>query len=234
MNSKKFDPSAWDAWRRSEFEKHGNDPDGWIRIAGNLLVTASIIGVTACNGTRVMLRNVLYGGPATDKPRTEEEEKLVSYSMKTHSPRFMLYSFAVECLLKALWLSRGGLLNIDGRYKSPKRLEKSHNLLEIAEALSCVDIFDEPQRDLLDRLSAYNEGGRYPTHGRYDHYGIQPPRPEGVNRSYISWGTDDTLCLHTVLAVLYLELGLQIPSEAETLKEEYRVVQSAYGQPVLG
>lgn len=223
-----FDHAAWTSWRRREVEKSGNDPTAWINVARNLVVSAAILVSTYTAALRIILRNVRAGGSEIDSPRTSEEEVTIRIGHQTHSVALMLFGFAVECLLKSVYLMRGGLLYRDGKYTNPKKLARSHNLVELSEALKCSDLFSEEQLDLLDLLSARNEMGRYPTHSRFEHYGIQPPAEDGTARFYGLWDSGKSTVLFDVLEVLYRELGEKTPIEADSLLEEGRVVRRSY------
>lgn len=222
---KKFDRAVWDSWRRSQFEDAYGDPSGWIRASKNLIEAASLLSRNDSAGMAISLRNVNNGGSTTDEPATAEEERIVSSGIRTHTVKLMLFGFAAESLLKAVYVKRGGVLQKDGRYRSPKRLNKTHNLLEIAEALDCAAMFSSKQLDLLDLLSATNEMGRYPAHSRYDDYGLQPPRPDGTARFYGIWSpSTDSVTLYEVLDILFRSLDEVIPPAADALVEESRVI----------
>lgn len=227
--SQAHDPLAWDIWRKSMTEESGNNPDGWVRVSKNLVESGAILASTYSDALAIMLRNVCNGGPETDRLRTPEENAIVRRGQQTSSVGLMLFGFAIECLLKATYLSRGGVLYKNGRYKSPARLKLSHNLLEIAESLGCISLFTEPQRDALDLLSARNEMGRYPAHTSYENYGTQPPNADGIVRHYGIWDVNKSELVFDILDVLYKELGEEIPSAANALIEQGRIERSSYG-----
>lgn len=227
--SETFDAAAWDLWRKSEVEKSGNDPAGWVAVSKNLVVSGALLASTYSTALAIILGNVRNGGLQADRPRTPEEEAIVRTGHQTHSVGLMLFGFAVECLLKATYLKRGGVLYRNGKYTNPKRLDRSHNLLDIADVLDCSSLFTQQQRDVLDLLSARNEMGRYPTHSRYDNYGIQPPAADGMARFYGIWDANKSASVFDVLQILYKELGEEIPSVADALLEDGRVVRASYG-----
>lgn len=226
--TRKFDPIAWDNWRRDEFEKSCDNPDGWISVGSNLVESGALFASHWAASNRIMLRNVLKGGSATDKPRTPDEEEIVRFGVRTFSVQLMLFSFAIECLLKGLYIQKGGVLHKDGRYRSPKKLNKSHNLLEIAEVLGLDTLFSDEQKLILDELSASNERGRYPIHSAYHHYTFQPPEPHGSGRSYAFWNAHNSATVHEILSILYKALGVDIPASADALVEYGRVVDRSY------
>lgn len=228
-----MDQAAWEAWRKDEIQKHGNDSTAWARVSKNLVVSASLLAAIDADSWRIMLRNVRNGGAETDRPRTDDEEAIVQKGQQTHQVTLMLLGFAIECLLKAVFLHRGGALYKDGKYLSgslkQKGLQKAHNLLQIANALDCAALFDAEQLDLLDLISASNEMGRYPAHFRFDEYGLQPPGPDGNARFYGLWGPARTSMVFFILRVLYAVLGDEIPDAADALLEPERVARLAYG-----
>lgn len=224
-----FDAVAWETWRKSETEKHGNDPSAWVRTSNSLVVSGALVASTYVEASKIMFRNVLKGGSATDMHRTTAEDALVSVGLQTHSVGLMLFGFAVECLMKAVFLTRGGVLYIDGRLQNPRRQGRSHNLLEVAEAVGCSSLFTPEQLEMLDLLSARNETGRYPMHSRSDSYGAQPPKPHGSGRFYGVWDSSQSATLHEALQVLYRELKAEMPRSADTLIEQGRVERHAYG-----
>ncbi|GAB3356206.1 hypothetical protein [Lysobacter tyrosinilyticus] len=228
-----MDQATWEAWRKDEIQKHGNDPVAWARVSKNLVVSASVLASTDADSLRIIMRNLRNGGSDTDRPRTPDEEAIVQKGHQTHRVTLMLLGFAIECLLKAVFLSRGGQLYLNGTYASrslkQKGLQKSHNLLQIANVLDCASLFSAEQLDLLDDISASNEMGRYPAHSRFDEYGLQCPAPDGTARFYGLWGPGRTSQVFFILRVLYTELGDEIPNAAFALLEPERVARLAYG-----
>src|SRR5258706_4056497 len=74
----------------------GNSASGWISSADGLLA-----------GAEVLREQRLAAEHECDPPPG---------TWRTHPPELMLRGMAVECLLKAVWLTRGGTLAADGRY----------------------------------------------------------------------------------------------------------------------
>lgn len=231
MNSE-FEHARWEAWRKDQIEQHGNDPAGWIRVARNLIEAGALLAIAGEDSSRIMLRAVLRGGPSED-PRTIEEERIVRRGTQTYSVKLMLFGFAVECLLKAHYLKRGGKLYVDGKLRHPKRLAKSHNLAELAQVLECSELFDEKQLDVLDLLSARNEMGRYPVHAKYDQYGLQPGvRPNGFARFYGLWDEGKSAEVFGIIRTIYRSLGEEIPASARSLLAGLRVECASYNTPM--
>jgi hypothetical protein len=73
----------------------------------------------------------------------------------------MLQGFAVECLLKAVWLAKGNLLVFNGKFKPIPGVKTQHDLHELARTVG-VSITAE-EFSVLKRLSVYiTTVGRYP------------------------------------------------------------------------
>ena len=80
--------------------------------------------------------------------------------------KIMLRGFAVECLIKAIWLKEGNKLCIDGRYLGVDRI-KNQKLHEMISKLRIS--ISKTERNVLRILSAVaTSGGRYPVFVRYD------------------------------------------------------------------
>ncbi|MCH8294977.1 hypothetical protein IH992_28160, partial [Candidatus Poribacteria bacterium] len=75
-------------------------------------------------------------------------------------PELMLKGFAVENLLKALWLKHGNKLAVGGKYVGIKGAA-NHDLLQLADTVGLH--FNRRERDVLKRLSIImTSSGRYP------------------------------------------------------------------------
>lgn len=226
------DGALWKAWRKGQIEEGGNSPDGWIRVSKNLIEGAGLVHAAYLAASEIILRAVSSGGPLANE-RTPEEDRAVKKGLQTHTVGLMLFGFAIECLLKASYLRRGGTLYVDGRLRHPKRLAKTHNLAELAQVLGCSSLFTDEQMDVLDLLSARNEMGRYPVHTRYDAYGLQPVlNSEGCVRFYGIWDARKSAKICGVLATLYKELGEDCPEAARCLVEELKIECAAYKTPM--
>jgi len=75
-----------------------------------------------------------------------------------HGPRLLLRGCGVECQLKAIYVSNGGVLAADGRYISPGG--RSHDLVNLAKAARLQ--LNPDEQFLLRQLSFWVERGRYP------------------------------------------------------------------------
>jgi hypothetical protein len=94
---------------------------------------------------------------------------------------------AVECLLKAYWLARGGVLVKEGKYHAIPRAGKHHDLRQLADATGFK--VDVQERDLLQRLSEFSRyGGRYPVPTKAKALMLQP-RASGGESASLTWCT---------------------------------------------
>jgi hypothetical protein len=74
--------------------------------------------------------------------------------------RAMLLGYAIECALKALWLTKGNKLIRDGKYRGVTGAN-DHNLPQLAQAAGFIPTTSEA--DVLRRLSRFSQfAGRYP------------------------------------------------------------------------
>ncbi len=79
----------------------------------------------------------------------------------------MLQGFAVECLLKALWVKQGHRLAERGRFVGVSGVKDQHDLLQLAKVVGLT--IDVEQKGLLERLSVFTKTvGRYPIPTRQD------------------------------------------------------------------
>jgi hypothetical protein len=78
-----------------------------------------------------------------------------------HAPEMMLRGFAVECLLKGLWVRQGNKLAENGKYVRVPNIKNEHDLVGLAVEVGFT--MTAEQRDLLEHLSVYTiTVGRYP------------------------------------------------------------------------
>ena len=67
----------------------------------------------------------------------------------------MLQGFAVECLLKALWVKQGHRLADKGRFVGVSGVKDQHDLRQLAKVVRLTT--DVEQNGLLDRLSVLSQ-----------------------------------------------------------------------------
>lgn len=119
-------------------------------------------------------------------------------------PELMLKGFAVECLLKALWLKHGNKLAIGGKYVGVKGAA-DHDLLQLADTVELH--LNRKARDVLKRLSIImTSGGRYPIPRDWSDRRIQKLRGGGKGiPEFWQYPTDDKI-LEGVVTTLGQEL----------------------------
>jgi hypothetical protein len=127
-----------------EYDKVGNDHNAWASSADGLLAASRLLRKLR---TTFDLESVAVGIAIPDEGRI-------------HPADLMLRGFAVECLLKALWVKQGGTICIDGKYVGVKGAG-NHDLRQLWDANKLP--FSENQCDVLNRLSIFMTSvGRYP------------------------------------------------------------------------
>lgn len=174
-----------------QFERVGNSPDAWQSVASNLLFASQVL-TERC-----------------DVPEPSAPVVPAQYSNLTRlgAVELMLRGMAIECLLKALWLKQGKFFVEEGEFARVPKVG-SHNLLELAEAVSLwpTDIESTPleglEKDLLIRLSHFIECGRYPIPMNSDKL-LLTKRPKGGKSSKSTWSphSDNPLFDKLVLRV---------------------------------
>jgi len=157
------------------FTRSGNNYRSWFNTAGRLLADSA----TLRRKTR-RIRNSLRHGA---KPPPE---------MLTVWTEVMLAGFAVECLIKAVWLKTGNELVRDGEYKGILRNER-HQLVPLCDRIGIP--LSSTERRSLHGLSRIILGvGRYPI-------------PRKPSEAAISWGSKDNSVVSTFVERLKLMLA---------------------------
>lgn len=133
--SKLFDPD----YQRDQFEKKYHSWTSWVLSASGLIAGADAI--------REKMTDLLNQDAYDDSPNLM-------------SSMFLLYGFAIECLLKGLYVKKGNKLTSNGKYNAPPNT-KSHDLVSLAQVAGFELTPDE--LDLLCKVSRQIKGvGRYP------------------------------------------------------------------------
>ena len=141
-------------------EDTGNNHIAWEIFANNLLVSSNVI--------------------KKQRDRGEVDENGIPYDIQILFPEIMLRGFAVECLLKALWVKRGEKLVSDGEYKGIPGAS-DHNLLQLAD-VNGINL-TKSQRDVLKRISLIMVSfGRYPIPKKWIDNKTQKLHPSGKGR----------------------------------------------------
>lgn len=171
---------------KRQFELAGNSPAAWFMSAERLLA-----------GARVLIRELrpLSMG-AIGSPVSQEEMLL--------SPAFLLYGFAVENLLKALWLRRGNQFVVGGKFSGPKGVS-GHDLSKLA-ALVNFDTTDEEFFVLSGLHVKLVAAARYPI--GTDWYKQRPLRLlNGGFSSHTTFNSGDISLIESMVARLIKDLG---------------------------
>jgi hypothetical protein len=123
---------------RQRFERAGNNSNAWRASVVPLLAAADALR-DASNPSK------------TSSPRPDG---------LIHGPEMILRGFAVECLLKGLWVKHGNAIATQGKYIGVQRV-KDHDLVGLANVVRQPLTSD--QRHVLELLSVYiTTVGRYP------------------------------------------------------------------------
>jgi hypothetical protein len=126
------------------YDKTGNTSAAWILAADSLRAAARVLKTHRDRFDAMQLK---VGDNVPDDG-------------KTLFPELMLTGFAVECMLKALWVKRGNKLAVRGKYVGVKGAA-GHALLQLADTVGLC--LDPRARDVLKRLSIImTSAGRYP------------------------------------------------------------------------
>ncbi len=139
------------------YERTGNSFTSWYKRAEDLLIGADILKAQRDKAI------VEYF-----KAKPDQE---ILLGLRILSPELMLRGYALECLLKGIWIKRGNSLIRNGRYcKIPNAGD--HDLIQLMEINNIGT--DEPRKYVLKRLSYYvKSGGRYPVPVRWTDNKIQ-------------------------------------------------------------
>ena len=156
------------------FTRSGNNYRNWFNTASRLLADSA----TLRRKTR-RIRNSLRHGA---KPPPE---------MLTVWTEVMLAGFAVECLIKAVWLKTGNELVRDGEYKGILRNER-HQLVPLCDRVG-IPLSSTERRSLHGLSRIMLSVGRYPI----------PRKPSEVT---ISWESKDDGVVSTFVQRLELML----------------------------
>src|SRR5437870_4009614 len=115
-----------------------NDPDAWETAADDLLNAS---GVLAREREAVLKR----------APEEADAKSALAATM-LRPAELMLRGMALECLMKAVWLKRGGRF-VEGVGFRGFAGSRKHDLIEMAKALRLK--LPPREEDVLDRLTAF-------------------------------------------------------------------------------
>ena len=179
----KFPP---DSRTKQRFILTGNTPAAWFLSADSLLA-----------GARVLISQLQ---PPSDGPigsPVPPEEKLLS-------PAFLLYGFALECLLKGLWLRQGNELVIGEKYVGIPGIG-GHELHNIAKKVNFT-VNDQEHSVLYGLHVKLVSSSRYPVG---THWSKHRPvyHANGGFGSHTTFNSGDIPIIETMAARLITALG---------------------------
>jgi len=170
------------------YDKTGNTSAAWILAADSLQAAARILKTHRDRFDPMQLK---VGDNVPD------EGKILF-------PELMLTGFAVECLLKALWLKHGNKLAVRGKYVGVKGAA-DHALLQLADTVGLH--LNRRARDVLKRLAIImTSGGRYPIPRDWSARRIQKLRGGGKGIPEFWQHPTDDQTIEGVVAALEKEL----------------------------
>ena len=111
----------------------------------------------------------------------------------------MLQGFAIECLLKCLWVVRGNAVAEDGEYKIETIKRENHDLVKIAEGVGFA--LSKEESAALAKLSGFARSfGRYPIAKKWQEQRLTQ-NAFGIDAGP-SWGNEEYALAEVVLARL--------------------------------
>jgi hypothetical protein len=130
----------------------GNAPELWLVTAGDLLASRDSLARRRCDAEEA--------AKALPMPRR------IASEARSYWVELMLVGFAIENMLKALWLLRGGMLYAQGKLQRIKGVE-SHDLPAIADHIGFS--LSDTEKHHIEILPRIMTGiGRYPMEARPD------------------------------------------------------------------
>ena len=169
----------------SDIDDAGNDLRVWVATAGDLLASRNTLAKGRSEAEEI--------GKKQSMPRPVLPEE------RSYWIEVMLVGFAVENLLKALWIVRGNALYRNGKLVKIG-VKKSHDLVSIANRVGFP--VTDPERNELSMLSEIMIGvGRYP----------MAPRPEEKGFTE-SWGSTSDSIMQKLVQRLKITIRNEEPS----------------------
>ena len=167
-----------------------NNPDTWETAADDLLNAS---GVLTREREAVLKR---------EPEHTDVKSALAATMLRP--VELMLRGMALECLMKAVWLKRGGRF-VEGDGFRDFAGGRKHDLIEMANALRLKLLPRE--EDVLDRLTAFVRfAGRYPVPIRASESSLRPIRDSGGMAAPTVWPSHDDANFGDILANVKREL----------------------------
>jgi len=140
--------------------------------AEDVLMSASVLKKQTMRNYQLVRRSGFFGNLVNRVHVCLDEHIFKNPMINCSQQERMLYAFAIECLMKAIYVQDIGNLVVNNKYggvkksSSTKHIDDQHNLVKIAGVISFNLTLDE--EFLLTRLRLYHEGGRYPITRRFD------------------------------------------------------------------
>jgi hypothetical protein len=161
---------------KKHYDETANDPIAWLDAANENLIAADVID-------EAMAAAQKRQGP-------------IEHAMRLTWKSRMLRAYAVECLLKAIYVKNGNKLG-DGGELDKGAFPTNHNLVSMWRRV-CLPSLTPERQSLLMKLSHISTSlGRYPIAMRYD-----KPKPDVANNSQMAWTTSEDQALATIMAEL--------------------------------
>jgi hypothetical protein len=133
------------SWKSKQFDVIGNDPLSWMTSADELLAVARTL---KHQREATNLDKLKIGDLFPDEARGGAIER-------------MLQGFAVECLLKGMWVKKGNKIVSGGKQINIPGVKGQHDLQKLAKAVGFT--ITEEQKDILKRLTFFIKlAGSYP------------------------------------------------------------------------
>ncbi len=172
-------PSPSEIKERQEFDDAANNYREWSFTAFELLHAAEVL----------KKQNLKF---KESNPLLNPRPYMGSWT------ELMLYAFALECLIKSLWVRQGNKLAENGKYKNLINHE-NHNLLKIAKKVNFPILLNPHLEIILEKLSYIGKNiGRYPIPKKWSETSIF--RQRGGSQSVeLSWSTEDQLHLEKLI-----------------------------------
>ncbi len=165
-----------DQWQIENYDTLGNMPEIWESSADDLLAAEGF------------LRKARIAYYTTTQQRIDVGQEIPPEG-KILNVEIMLKGFAVECLLKALWIKKGNALAHNGKLLKIPGVG-DHKLIQLAKKLGFK--IDEKQMSLLRRLEIYVISiGRYPMGTTWETTKIT--KANGAPPTFWSMPSDDVL-----------------------------------------
>ena len=168
----------------AEFDQIANDPESWLATATELLDAVAILKQA----------NIAQNYPDGVEPPDRYSPPLYMGTWQ----ELMLSAFAIECLLKGLWVKKGNTIARNGKYL-PVTKSDNHDLVGLMKA---VAIPNQPHHDeVLERLSIISKSiGRYPIAKRAKD-SMMRTWSDG-RYSALSWGSGEQFYVETLIESL--------------------------------